>query len=224
MKLVSPVTLLSTLDASGAVSTKPVKVGTALPGTCALGELFFDSDAAAGENLYGATATNTWTLLSGVAAGQRETVLYESFAASVNGTDAAQTLATYTIPADTLQVNDIVRLEGVVQRTAGGGTDANIKCAFGNGGTPDYGTAIEVGAIYLADYRVTGSTAVDVRGIIIRSGSTPILLPIDAGDHLIAITNFDIATETIVALKSSGSYIDVGTTYKVDFRVTRIRP
>lgn len=37
--------------------------GTTVPGTCSVGMLYFDNDAAAGVNLYGCTATNTWTLL-----------------------------------------------------------------------------------------------------------------------------------------------------------------
>lgn len=42
-----------------------VGVGTSPPGTCSVGQLFFDSNATAGENLYGCTATNTWTQLGG---------------------------------------------------------------------------------------------------------------------------------------------------------------
>jgi hypothetical protein len=52
------------VDFSGAVSTRPVKLGTALPGVCAPGELFFKSNAPAGQNLYGCSSTNTWTLQS----------------------------------------------------------------------------------------------------------------------------------------------------------------
>lgn len=36
---------------------------TAVPGTCSIGMLFFDNNATAGVNLYGCTASNTWTLL-----------------------------------------------------------------------------------------------------------------------------------------------------------------
>src|SRR5579883_2834469 len=50
-------------DASGALSTKPVKTGTALPATCSVGEEFFKTDAPAGQNQYGCTSTNTWTPL-----------------------------------------------------------------------------------------------------------------------------------------------------------------
>jgi hypothetical protein len=43
----------------------PIHFGTALPATCTVGTLFFDSDATAGSNIYGCTAANTWTLQSG---------------------------------------------------------------------------------------------------------------------------------------------------------------
>lgn len=56
-------------DASGAASTAPSKVGTTPPATCTLGDQFFDSDATAGSNLFGCTATNTWTVQTGGAGG-----------------------------------------------------------------------------------------------------------------------------------------------------------
>lgn len=58
-------TILGAWDASGAAATKPNKIGTALPATCGVGETFFDTDATAGSNVYGCTATNTWTLQGG---------------------------------------------------------------------------------------------------------------------------------------------------------------
>lgn len=39
--------------------------GTSLPSTCSVGSMFFKSDATAGQNLYGCTATNAWTLQAG---------------------------------------------------------------------------------------------------------------------------------------------------------------
>lgn len=66
-KSVSPVSTASPVDFSGAASTKSVKAGTSLPGTCAVGELFFKTDATAGANVYGCTATNTWTAQAGSA-------------------------------------------------------------------------------------------------------------------------------------------------------------
>ena len=40
-----------------------LKTGTSLPGTCSIGEEFFKTDATAGQNKYGCTEPNTWSLL-----------------------------------------------------------------------------------------------------------------------------------------------------------------
>ena len=50
------------VDFSAATTTKPAKSGTALPATCSVGELFYNTAAPAGSNLYGCTATNSWTV------------------------------------------------------------------------------------------------------------------------------------------------------------------
>src|SRR3954466_11745456 len=52
------------IDFSALPSTRPVQVGTALPATCQVGQLFFKADAAAGANLYGCSATNVWSVQS----------------------------------------------------------------------------------------------------------------------------------------------------------------
>src|SRR5579863_3622647 len=68
-------TLLGNWDASGAATTKPVKLGTTLPTTCGVGELFFNSSATPGTNLYFCAATNTWAQMqsaSGVAPNYRQ--------------------------------------------------------------------------------------------------------------------------------------------------------
>lgn len=49
---------------TAATSTSPFQAGTSLPATCAVGQAFFQTNAAAGLNLYGCTATNSWTLFS----------------------------------------------------------------------------------------------------------------------------------------------------------------
>lgn len=54
------------VDFTQAPATAPVKAGMALPAACAVGQLFYDTDAPAGQNLYGCTAANTWTLQGGV--------------------------------------------------------------------------------------------------------------------------------------------------------------
>lgn len=44
---------------------RPFFVGATLPSTCNIGDIAFDSDAVAGQNLFGCTAANTWTLQAG---------------------------------------------------------------------------------------------------------------------------------------------------------------
>lgn len=56
-------TQTKSIDFSAAASTKPSQTGTVLPLTCSVGATFFNIAAPAGQNLYGCTATNTWTLL-----------------------------------------------------------------------------------------------------------------------------------------------------------------
>jgi hypothetical protein len=58
-----------TVDFSNAPSTRPVRTGTAIPSICQTGELFYNLTAPAGQNLYGCTATNIWTLESGSGGG-----------------------------------------------------------------------------------------------------------------------------------------------------------
>jgi len=54
------------VDFSAAPSTRPTQTGTVLPAVCPVGALFYKMDAFAGQNLYGCTAINTWTLQGGI--------------------------------------------------------------------------------------------------------------------------------------------------------------
>jgi hypothetical protein len=49
---------------TAANATSPFQAGASLPATCSVGQAFFQTNAAAGLNLYGCTATNSWTLFS----------------------------------------------------------------------------------------------------------------------------------------------------------------
>ncbi len=55
----------SVVDSTAAARTAPSKTGTSLPATCTVGDQYFKSDATAGQNIYGCTATNTWTAQAG---------------------------------------------------------------------------------------------------------------------------------------------------------------
>jgi hypothetical protein len=60
------------IDFTQATRTAPVKSGAVAPATCAVGDLFYNTTASAGHNLYGCTAANTWSLL-GVGFGSQKT-------------------------------------------------------------------------------------------------------------------------------------------------------
>ena len=49
------------VDFTKATFTRPVKTGTTLPTTCSVGDLFFQTSAPAGSNLYGCGSANIWT-------------------------------------------------------------------------------------------------------------------------------------------------------------------
>jgi len=57
------------VDFSQDTSTKPMQVGPSLPPVCSAGQMFFNTSAAAGQNLYACTATNIWSLIAGSGGG-----------------------------------------------------------------------------------------------------------------------------------------------------------
>ena len=59
------------VDFTGAATTAPVKSGTlaARPGTCGVGQMYFATDAAAGQNLSYCTPPGNWTGMSGGSSG-----------------------------------------------------------------------------------------------------------------------------------------------------------
>lgn len=62
------------VDFSSASFTKPMQAGTALPASCTVGQMFFLTTGAAGQNLYGCTAVNIWSLQAGGGGGGTVTV------------------------------------------------------------------------------------------------------------------------------------------------------
>lgn len=52
-------------DFSAFTFTRPVSVGSALPSTCQVGQLFYNTIAPAGANLYSCATQNSWTVIGG---------------------------------------------------------------------------------------------------------------------------------------------------------------
>jgi len=98
-----------TLDISSAAHSTPAKVGAGAskPTTCAVGEQYFASDATAGQNIFGCTAANTWTLQGGSGSGAVASVFGRTgVVAAAAGdytaaqvTNAVSTLGSYSSPA-----------------------------------------------------------------------------------------------------------------------------
>src|SRR5882724_7715367 len=51
------------VDFASFPSTRPTRTGTALPPTCTVGQMFYKTNTLAGNNLFGCTSTNIWTVL-----------------------------------------------------------------------------------------------------------------------------------------------------------------
>jgi hypothetical protein len=51
-----------------AAATKPLQTGAVPPGTCSVGQMFFNTAASSGQNLYGCVSNNTWLPETGTAA------------------------------------------------------------------------------------------------------------------------------------------------------------
>jgi len=90
-------------DFSAFPFTRTVKTGTAAPATCTVGDLFFDSDATPGANVYGCTATNTWTLETGGASAANAS---QSFTAQTS-VSITHNLATSNVLAQCYNASDV---------------------------------------------------------------------------------------------------------------------
>ena len=53
------------IDFSNAALVRPFRTGATLPGTCIAGEMFFNTQATSGSNVFGCVSANTWALQGG---------------------------------------------------------------------------------------------------------------------------------------------------------------
>jgi len=119
------------VDFTKAAFTRPVKTGTILPSTCSVGDLFFQTSAPAGSNLYGCATANTWTVQSGGGSGGG------SLAIDNNGTLVGSR-----------SVLNLIGGVGVVNTISDTGTQINVQQSVDTSVIPSKATA-QSGAMFL---------------------------------------------------------------------------
>jgi hypothetical protein len=151
-------TIQGSWDASGATATKPAQAGAALPATCGVGQFFFNTAAASGQNIYLCNPANTWTQVSG---GGVTSVFGR------NGSVAAQT-GDYTFS----QIGGAVgsgQLPAAGGDISGGLTAATVKALQGKAvGTtaPSTGQVLTWNGTQWAPQTVASSVGGDISGTI----------------------------------------------------------
>jgi hypothetical protein len=141
------------IDFSNAPSTRPAKMGTALPGTCSIGQLFFNTAAPVGQNLYACAAPNSWTVVgssspSGLSdpgtngvvtrTAPNTTSAVPAPNGTIVGTTDVQTLTNKSIDASEVNSGTFAaaRVPAVNLASSGnGGVSGNLPVANLNGGT-----------------------------------------------------------------------------------------
>lgn len=144
--------------------------GTAVPGTCTIGDYFFDTDATAGQNVFGCTATNTWT----VQGGGGSTLISRSATTADICSNGGATTSLYEFGANQLAVGDTVEVS-VVGRVAGTvGTPLMRLSVEGVTVTPNIGFGGDPWSYGTARIRVASTTTADSLGMGQRAnGSGP---------------------------------------------------
>lgn len=148
------------VDFTQAPATAPVKAGTTPPETCNVGELFYDTDGTPGQNLYGCTALNTWTLEAGSGGGGGASAFNQL-------TDLKVTLSsnTYTVAAGNAAVGDTTTVFTVATLTETDPDDSGTIyfCLDYNNGNPRLLAVIPV-AFTESNYATSGITLLDGAG------------------------------------------------------------
>jgi hypothetical protein len=183
-------------DFSTFTFTRPMTVGTALPATCSVGQLFFNSAAAAGVNLYACTATNVWSLEAGSSGGGGGTGgsgSGASFASQLGDLSTSVSSGTLTIgsgcststPCNVRVGNTVYSFKNSATVTASGSTSGLVFVYVDSSGNLTAGstatltcsgclyvsgvTAFPAGSIPLANWTVSGGSLAASSGVDFRA-------------------------------------------------------
>lgn len=184
-------------DFSSYSFTRPMTVGATLPSTCSVGQLFFNSAAAAGVNLYACTATNVWSLETGNggsgSGGGTGSGSGASFASQLGDFSTSLSSGTLTIgagcspstPCNVRVGNTVYSFNRSATVTASGSTSGLVFIYVDSAGNLTAGstatlacsgclyvsgaTAFPAGSIPLANWTVSGGTLASGSGVDFRA-------------------------------------------------------
>lgn len=202
-------------DASGAASTAPMKVGlvSALPSTCTPGDLYFASDATAGQQIYECSSANIWTqqLNSGGGGGGSGNV--SNSGTPTNGQIAQWTNATTIQGLSTTGSGNVVLATSPTITTP---TIAKLANLTSNGFVK---TSNGDGTLSVdTNTYITGNQTITLSGDLSGSGSTAITTALansgaSAGTYTkVTINAKGLATSGATATLASSDFANQGTT------------
>jgi hypothetical protein len=149
--------LPAAIDFSSKTSTRPAKSGTLAPASCSVGDVFFDTDATAGENWLLCTSANTWTAVVGGGGGSLTTYSVSSFTAPF--TTATTVTLTHNF-GSTKQVIACYNASGVWLTPSSitiGGPSSTVTF-----GSPQTGSCTVIGGTGLYEESFTSQTSVNL--------------------------------------------------------------
>jgi len=210
------------VDFSSAASTRPAKTGPVLPSTCSVGEFFFNSAAPAGQNVYGCTATNVWSLMSPAAGlidtgangivkrtAPNTTVAVPAPTGTIVGTTDTQTLTNKSIDASEINSGTLSpsRLPALSNQTVqNNGTSLTQRSTLNFSG-----------ALTGRDNSAAGRTDVDlatVNASVGTFGSTnqiPVIT-VNSYGQITSVTTSPASAGNTISQMSSGTFSSIPTT------------
>lgn len=204
--------------------TRPLKTGSSLPSTCTVSDVFLNTAAAAGQNLFVCTSTNTWSQQGGLPdpgnsglvkrTGPNTTTVVAAPSTAIVGVDDTQTLRNKNIDASqltsgTVPASRMPALTGDISMPAGSTatTLPNVNLSPGLYGDATHTLQMNVDA----KGRVTGVSALNISQPTVNSSpgtfgsSTQIpVLTVNALGQVTAVT-------TTAATGGSGASANAGT-------------